>query len=379
MCTKFTTRLAMLWLLASSGALADPFILDTFSNYLDNALISASPAGPALGLKGDWHLYPNSNFYVNRTQTDLDAGTGKAVYDYTSDDNGVREATRSTSSDHFLFSEDGDVFYASFLIQPSRAAGNMLFTLILDRLDGGGQPEVSFGIKEGQFFVGNAGIDVHAANGTPTTDEMLVVLRVVYSNVGAETVTLWVDPANELSDPVIDNVPLDFLNAGGGKVTAVSMRAEQMSGLPAFFDDLRAGLQFEDVTYDVSIPILSRDIGLNGTFYDSNNPGHGFDFNVHKYGFNAFYYGHTASGERLWLVSDMISEDLRFGVPIDLDMYEVVDGMFGHPLPPETLWGTITITLEDCDSGHASFSGLDGNLEMDLVRLSSVPGIDCDY
>ena len=379
MYTKFTTGLASLWLLASGGALADPFILEMFNNYPDNALISASPAGPALGLVGDWYLDTESHFYVNRTEANLDEGTGKAVYDYSSNDNGVRVATRATSSDHFLFSEDGDVFFASFLIQPPLATGDMLFTLVLDRLDGGGQPEVTYGMKNGHFIVGNSGVEVHVSGGTPVVTEMLVVLKVEYSNLGAETVTLWVDPENELSAPVIDNMPIDFLNAGGGKVTAVSIRAEQMSGLPAFFDDLRVGLQFEDVTYDVQIPILSRDIGMNGSFYDSNNPGHGFDFNVHDFGFTAFYYGHTATGERLWLVSNPFTEDLQYGVPFQLEMFEVMEGVFGLPVTPETSWGTITITFFDCDSGHATFDGLDGNLEMDLVRLSSVPGVDCQY
>ena len=379
MYTKFTTGLVCLWLLSGSSALADPIILETFTDYPDNALISASPSGPALGLLGDWQLDAENYFYVNRTQADLDGGTGKAVYDFPYDDNGAREAVRSTSSDHILFNEDGDVFFASFLIQPAHAMGHMLFKLILDRLDGGGQPEVSFGMKDGHFIVGNGGVNVDITGGIPAVTEMLVVLKVEYSNGGNEVVTLWVDPLNESSDPVIDNMPVDFLNAGGGKVTAVAMRAEQMAGQPAFFDDLRVGLQFEDVTYDVQIPILARDIGMNGVFYDVNNPGHGFDFNVHEMGFTVFYYGHTTTGERLWLISNLFTGDLQFDTPFELEMFEVVNGGFGLPVTPETPWGTITINLADCDLGHASFSGLDGILEMDLVRLSRVPGINCQY
>jgi len=380
MYAKLITGLACLWLLAGScNVLADPVILETFTDYPDNALISASPAGPAPGLLGDWQLDTESYFYVNRTEADLNGGTGKAVHDFPYDDNGAREAYRLTSDDHVLFSGDGDVFFASFLIQPARATGDMRFTLILDRLDGGGQPEVSFGIKDGHFIVGNGGVEVDASGGTPTVSEMLVVLKVVYGNTGNEFVTLWVDPANELSDPVIDNVPVDFLNFGGGKVIAVAIRGEQMAGQPAFFDDLRVGLQFGDVTYDMQMPVLSRDVGMNGQFYDANNPGHGFDFNVHEFGFTVFYYGHTAAGERLWLVSELFTADLEFDVPYELEMFEVINGVFGQPVTPETSWGTITINLEDCDSGHASFDGIDGDLEMDFVRLTHLPGIDCQY
>lgn len=380
MYAKLTTGCACLWLLvAGSTAQADPIILETFTDYPDNALISTSPSGPALGLLGDWQLDSESYFYVNRTEADLDEGHGKAVHDFPFDDNGTREAFRNTSSDHVLFSESGDVFFASFLIQPARATGNMLFALVLDRLDGGGQPEVSFGMKDGQFIVGNGGVDVDISGGTPTLTEMLVVLRVQYGNNGNEVVTVWVNPVNELSEPVIDNVPVDFLNSGGGKVTGVAIRGADMAGQPAFFDDLRVGFNFEDVTYDTQLPVLSRDIGMNGQFYDADNSGHGFDFSVHELGFTVFYFGHTATGERLWLVSNLFTGDLKFGVPYELEMVEVSNGVFGQPVTPETPWGTITIILVDCDHSQASFDGLDGLLEMDLVRLTRLPGIDCQY
>jgi len=377
---RLTTGLACLWLLVcNSNMQADPIILETFTGYPDNALISTNPSGAALGLLGNWQLDAENYFYVNRTEAELDGGTGKAVHDFPYDDNGARVATRLTSSDHVLFSEDGDVFFASFLIHPARDMGHMLFTLILDRLDGGGQPEVSFGMKDGQFIVGNGGVEVDVSGGTPTVTEMLVVLKVEYVNIGSEVVTLWVNPANEFSDPVIDNVPVDFLNWGGGKLTAVAIRGEHMAGQPAFFDNLRVGRLFEDVSYDIQLPVLSRDVGMNGQFYDANNPGHGFDFNVHDLGFTAFYYGHTSNGERLWLVSEVFTGDLKFDIPYELKMFEIVNGAFGLPASPEMSWGTITITLVNCNSGHASFSGLDGDLEMDLVRLARIRGIDCQY
>ncbi len=175
--TRLTTGLACLWLLAGSHVLADPIIYESFTDYPDNALISTSPSGPALGLLGDWQLDSESFFYVNRTEADLGAGTGKAVYDFPYDDNGARVAFRTTSSDHVLFSNDGDVFFASFLIQPARVMGHMLFTMYLDRLDDGGQSDVTFGMKNGQFIVGNGGVAFEVSGGTPAVSEMLVVLE----------------------------------------------------------------------------------------------------------------------------------------------------------------------------------------------------------
>jgi len=233
----------------SDGA---PLVEETFTGYPDNCLISASPAGSAVGLTGDWTLVPDSDFYVNRTQADNDAGTGKAVYDRPSNDNGARTATRSTSADHGLFENDGDVFYASFLIDPARAHGDMTFELTLEKFGGGGALDFAFGISGGEYIVGNGGSDIDASGGTVTAGEQLVLVRIEYGDAGSgpddnEVVTLWGDPVDELSTPVIDGVSIDFLSSGGGKITDVSIRGDWMLGAPAFFDDLRVGLVFADV------------------------------------------------------------------------------------------------------------------------------------
>jgi hypothetical protein len=255
-----------LWVWSLGTSLqAEIIIEETFTGYLDNALISASPAGPAIGLTDDWRLVPNSDFYVNKTQADNDAGTGQAVYDRPPGDNGTRTATRSTSTDHVLFATDGDLFYASFLIDPALDNGGMTFELELTRLDGGGTPNFAFGIIDGEYTVGNGGIDVDASGGTVTADEQLVLVRIEYGDAesgpdDSEVVTLWVDPVDELSTPVINGVATDFLNRGGGKITAVSIRGEQMSGNPAFFDNLRVGASFAAV---IPEPLLG-DVNLDG-------------------------------------------------------------------------------------------------------------------
>jgi hypothetical protein len=374
----------MLLVMASvcTGVQADPIISETFSNYPDNSLITVHPAGPAVGLVGDWELAPENFFYVNRTEADLGAGTGKAVYDMPWDDNGARTARRSTSADHELFNTDGDVFYASFLIRPARAQGTMLFGLTLEQSNGGGQPELSFGMNDGHFVVGNGGANVDVTGGVPVAGEMLVVLRLQYGDSGSgpddfESVTLWVDPVDETSDPAIDGVSADLLNRGGGKVTGVFMRGEQMAGQPAYFDNLRIGFEFEDVVDPLSSGGLTNDLGVNGLFYDPANPGHGFNFVVHSLGLTVLYYGHTAVGERLWLISDNFSGDLEFDSPILIDMYEVVAGDFGDPQSPPTVWGNVSLNLADCDTGQASLDGIDGLLEMDLVRLTGMPGLTC--
>ena len=85
-------------------------IEETFTDYPDNRLLSAGPAGWALGLVDNWDLDPNDDFYVNKTEADNDAGTGKAVYDRNLFYDGARTATRNTSAEHVLFEGNGDAF-----------------------------------------------------------------------------------------------------------------------------------------------------------------------------------------------------------------------------------------------------------------------------
>jgi hypothetical protein len=383
MSARFALQALFALLVSTSVAVqAETIIFESFTGYPDNALISDSPAGPALGLTGDWSLAPGGDFYVNRTEHDLGAATGKAAYDMPVDYNGARTAQRLTSAAHVLLGGDGDVFYASFRILPPRAAGHMIFGLTLDQLDGGGQADLSFGMIDGHFVIGNGGVDVDVSGGAPTVTQMRVVLRVEYHDSGSgsgdnEFVTLWVNPVDEFSTPVIDGVAVDLLNSGGARLSGVSMRGGQMAGQPAYFDDLMVGFGFADVMATPASVGLVNDLAMNGLFYDPDNPGHGFNFVVHGLGLTVYYYGHTATGERLWLMSETFAADLEFDLPFELEMLEVVTGEFGLPQLPPTAWGTIAFNLADCDSGHASFSGGDGDLEMDFIRLSGMPGISC--
>ena len=98
---------------------------------------------------------------------------------------------------------------------------------------------------------------------------------------------------------------------------------------------------------------------------------------MHETGLTILYYGHTPSGERLWLISDTNTGDLEFGIPLQLNLFEVIDGDFGRPWPPETWWGGATILPFDCDTGLASLAGRDGGFAMEYVRLTGIPGTTC--
>lgn len=124
-------------------------------------------------------------------------------------------------------------------------------------------------------------------------------------------------------------------------------------------------------------PGLVNQLAVNGLFYDRGNPGHGFDFNLHEAGLTIFYFGHTDDRERLWLISHLYTERVEYDVPIVLTMDEVVDGTLGAPVLPQTYWGTLTVTLDDCDNGSAILDGLDGRYEMTFSRLVGLKDVEC--
>ena len=123
--------------------------------------------------------------------------------------------------------------------------------------------------------------------------------------------------------------------------------------------------------------ILGNSVATNGLFFDPNAVGHGFDFNLHEYGVTVYYYGHTADGERLWLVSELFTDGVRYNDPLFLEMRQVAEGTFGQP-GSEDSWGTLAFTFLDCNTVDAVLRGPDGELRLDLVRLVGLEGESCE-
>lgn len=125
-------------------------------------------------------------------------------------------------------------------------------------------------------------------------------------------------------------------------------------------------------------PQLNNQIAVNGVFYDPSASGHGFDLNVFSAGSVLYYYGHTASGERLWLISELYGGQIRFGEAVQLDMFEIIEGTFFNPISGSSVWGSIALTFTDCDNGTAELNGVDGANSMTFVRLAGLEGEACE-
>ncbi len=120
---------------------------------------------------------------------------------------------------------------------------------------------------------------------------------------------------------------------------------------------------------------------LSGHWYDPTRSGEGYNFMAGQAGASLFYYGADPEGERLWLVSDLITHSVIFDQDYIVTLYRTVGGQLGQPVPPPDgilEWGQATIRFHDC--AHADFvlEGEDGELlESEVVRLLEISNTRC--
>lgn len=144
------------------------------------------------------------------------------------------------------------------------------------------------------------------------------------------------------------------------------------------------GLHFEDV-WEMDIRTLLDDMSLSpaalsGLWFNPELEGEGFNILVTKSRLLVYFYGYTASGERLWLLSDLVPGPIRPNELVELTMYEAIGGIFEAPAPSaESLqvWGTLRIQFDDCDSGLAQLEGADGSKDSKIEKLANIDGTGC--
>ncbi len=116
-------------------------------------------------------------------------------------------------------------------------------------------------------------------------------------------------------------------------------------------------------------------IGVHGSWWNPDFAGEGFAIEEYGDGFViAYWYTYTETGEQMWL----IGTGQRQGNTVLLDMYRTEGGAIADPTASETLteslWGTVSLEVENC--GHinmtfSSFDGLTGGYH--LLRLRNNP------
>ena len=206
-------------------------------------------------------------------------------------------------------------------------------------------------------------------------------ITIVQDGIEESTLKICSDPIDESCDSKCGDVFTKSSYALTKYSNLTSDKIDLNKGFLLYWDLYPTAFQVNIEAYDPTLyggePALTNQLAVNGVYFDPNNPGHGFDFNMTEYGLIIYYYGHTNDGERLWLISSVSADAVAYNSPITLTMFEVAIGTFNNPFQLETSWGSLTFTFTDCDNGVAVLDGVDGRFEMNFTRGAGLKDISC--
>ncbi len=236
----------------SSNALL--LVSDDLEGY-PQGLITGVTAPAKTGLTGDWFSADGSDFYVNQTESNTSPGNpgeGMAVYDRDGTNDNARTVARNLTAAVNL-NNPGDFLYLGFDVDPNTVGGTgasatgLFFGVNFDT-DPTAGAFLRFGISGSAYSV--QGTNGTTSGGVATTLSQRIILRIAFNGSGSnEAVKLWVDASAEGDATVIDT-NVNLLNTSPAPYTGTSifLFGENQAGQPAFFDNLKVGTTFNDVT-----------------------------------------------------------------------------------------------------------------------------------
>ena len=119
---------------------------------------------------------------------------------------------------------------------------------------------------------------------------------------------------------------------------------------------------------------------FSGPWFDPSLDGEGYLVYQTTAGWLIYYFGYSADGNFLWLISNPVKLDqLIPGVPFELAMLIGKPGTFDAPTPSNELtpYGTLSVTFDTCTTGQFILDGLDGKKTSNVVKLVGVDGTNC--
>lgn len=119
---------------------------------------------------------------------------------------------------------------------------------------------------------------------------------------------------------------------------------------------------------------------FSGPWFDSNSDGEGYLVFNTPAGWLIYFFGYSADGDRLWLVSNLLDiESLVLGQAYEVTMLVGAPGSFEMPTPSADLetWGTLQVLLADCVSGVFVLDGADGMKTSNVTKLIGIEGSSC--
>jgi len=119
-----------------------------------------------------------------------------------------------------------------------------------------------------------------------------------------------------------------------------------------------------------SVAAPDNALEINGLWYDPATDGEGFTVTQGGQGTVAYFFGYDALGERLWLISDVIAAEFLPDQAVSVPLFQGDGGVFEMPMNTVALWGTLTMTVESCNTIRFEMDGVDGLKTLNTVRLA---------
>ena len=120
--------------------------------------------------------------------------------------------------------------------------------------------------------------------------------------------------------------------------------------------------------------------GVSGAWFDPTYDGEGFYLLETPAGLAITFYGYVDSGQRLWLVSEVLPDPIAFDTDLSVNMLVGEAGSFQQPSPSSELnvWGSLSLNFTDANHGLFELSGIDGDKLSSVVKITGVEGQVCD-
>lgn len=121
--------------------------------------------------------------------------------------------------------------------------------------------------------------------------------------------------------------------------------------------------------------------GLMGAWFEPATSGQGIEVLwINGETLLVFFYGHQDDGGNIFLLGQRTGP-FDYGQPLVLEMRATTGGRFNQfdaGAIQRPVWGSLTLTFENCERALAELAGADGNKVMVLERLGRTEGLGCD-
>jgi hypothetical protein len=175
----------------------------------------------------------------------------------------------------------------------------------------------------------------------------------------------------------------DWLDNPSGNFGWILIANEEVTSARRFnsrehFTEGRGPMIEVEFTQGASGPAAGSD--FTGPWFDSTLDGEGYLIFQTPAGWLIYYFGYTADGKRLWLISNLlVIDNLAWGQEYEFSMLVGTPGSFSMPSPSTelTAWGILRIQLSDCFSGVFVLDGIDGLKTANVIKIVGVEGTSC--